>query len=163
MDTTNTRGGLAPVAPVAPVAPSDSSVSTPADREKLVEVEWTDPEGKVHAGIFTLQAIDEQREKLTRARIKANLANVPWEHIEPDVRVHIDCIATVMLGVKDAPSWFPLNVTGLTRADEGLVAALALEVVRHTADYFRERQAAYRGAPEQPRFSIRAVAAPTRH
>lgn len=72
-------------------------------------------------------------DRLRIGRIRARLAGVPWESLDPETRALIDAQATCAVALVERPAWLDAVVD--ERPD--VLLAVYGEVIRHEAEFFR--------------------------
>lgn len=102
----------------------------------------------------------EEADRVRAARIRANLAGVPWEHLDPEARQLFRCIADVTVAVTNAeelPDW--LQPWPLRLLDYPAIAIqLGVLVGGHTERYFRHLAQARGGDARPTSVQIRELA-----
>lgn len=127
-------------------------------RETDITVDYRDEDGKAHSVALRVRAVGD-RDRDRRARIKANLAGVPWDHLTPDDQVFFGAVATVGVGVvnvDELPEWLRDDWPRSLLKHPSLAIDLALFIGRHTRDYFRDQIRATGRDASEPQVRIRA-------
>jgi hypothetical protein len=137
-----------------------SNAPKPTPREVDVQITHTSRTGEARSGVVRVRALEETDDARV-SRVRANLAGVPWAHLDPEAQVLFSMAARVIVAtVTEAglPAWLePLSEALLKYPDVAI--ELGVFIGRHTEDYFRDVATARGVGAAKPSVEVRRVAA----
>lgn len=107
------------------------------------EVEFANAAGETKSGSFRIRALDDPEDRWTLRRVKANVTQVPWEHLDSTAQMEAESIALLSLMLQEGPAWFRTGSPAeLAKNDPALVIRLGVLCAEHNRSF--------RGGPGAP-------------